>query len=545
MKPNKIERLKASQPPYAYREKLFLLDFHDLDENTRFYLKNYGIYNTKLAPKRFMLRLRMAGGRVSLSDFETIVRIAQQEKLEIVLTARAQLELHGLDADNVLHTWELLNQEGITTLQTLTDNFRNIVCDPYDGVAKTNRVEVYPLIEKMQQAFLNRPEWMGMLPRKFNTAICGTEATPYHFFGNDLYFALARKEARWGFNLYLGGKNSEAAQAADIFVLPEQVPALFLAVAKAYGRYGLRQARSRTRLYHLLEEEGMEAFTSQVASLYEGSLECAGKTVHTKAPLVATTPLKEGYYGHVVQSRFGKIELSVLTEVIAYAQKEGCQVRIGVDQNLHLVGVKSSEIAFEKVLGASYVTACAGSRYCALSLWDVKAETAYLPLAKIEQHHIQVGFSGCLKGCGRHHHCDIGLVGLRTNLFGKTQKAARVFLGGAYSRGGTPARLIFPSVPLVHLSDLIEKIIEAYEESGEKDFEQFAALYINPHTTFFVMLWFLAQLYLKQAPKLVVADESALYAKLMACEEFPVYENDEHYLESIKTMMHALWDDIE
>jgi ferredoxin-nitrite reductase len=545
MKLNKIERLKASEAPYSYRDKLFSLDLRDLSEDERFYLKNYGIYNIKLSPERFMLRLRIAGGRVSVSQLESLRTIASKEDLEILLTARAQMELHGLDTQNVLSVWKQLHEKGLTTLQTLTDNFRNIVSDPYDGMAETNRVEVYPLIEKMQAYFLNKPEWMGMLPRKFNTAICGTEATPYHFFGNDLYFALARKEERWGFNLYLGGKNSEAARSANIFVEPAGVPKLFLAVAEAYSRYGLRETRARTRLFHLLEEEGMETFVRQVASLYDGKLEEAGDRCHLKAPLQSFTCLKNGRYGYVVQSRFGKIDSSMLEKVVMFAKAQQCEVRIGVDQNLHLLGLKTPASPFSQVPGASHVTACAGSSYCALSLWDVKGETSYLPLEKIEQHQIQVGFSGCLKGCGRHHHCDIGLVGLRTNLFGETQKAARVFLGGQYSSGGRPARLVFPSVPLKHLSSLIDVIIQAFEESGEADFEIFCEMYLNGHTTFFVMLWFLSQLYLKEPPKLEIAEEAVLYGKLLQCDGFPVYENDENYLESIKTMMHMLWDDEE
>ena len=543
MKLNKIERLKAAEAPYTYRDKLFSLDLNSLDEDDRFYLKNYGIYNIKLSPERFMLRIRIAGGRISNAHLETLLHIAEKERLEILLTARAQLELHGLTAKRVLPVWKSVTDAGMTTLQTLTDNFRNIVSDPYDGAAESNKVEVYPLIKEMEAHFLNKSEWMGMLPRKFNTAICGTEATPYHFFGNDLFFALAHKEGQWGFNLYLGGKNSEAARPADIFVLPEDVPALFLAVAKAYSQYGLRQTRAKTRLYHLLEEKGMDVFVAQVKTMYEGTLEQSGERGYVKKPLERFSRLKDGSYGCILQSRFGKIETVWLQEVLAFAKREGCEIRIGVDQNLHLLGLKSPEVPFSQVSGASYVTACAGSSFCALSLWDVKEETSYLPLEKLDKHHIQVGFSGCLKGCGRHHHCDIGLVGLRTNLFGETQKAARVFVGGEYSSGGTPARLIFPSVPLKHLSALIDVIIAAFEESGETDFEHFCHLYLNGHSTFFVMLWFLSQLYLKEPPKLEKANETVLYRKLLACDDFPVYTNDENYLESIKTMMHALWDD--
>ena len=541
MKPNKIERLKATCPPYDFKQCLFALDLTALSEEDRFYLKNYGIYNSKLSSDRFMLRIRLLGGRVSVDALEALADMMKQFNLEMILTARAQIELHGLVASNVWEVWQRLEAEGLTTLQTLTDNFRNIVCDPYDGLTPHSPITVYPLMEQMQKLFLDQREWMGMLPRKFNTAICGTTHTPYHFYSNDLLFAIAQKEQQWGFNLYLGGKNSEVAQDADIFVAPHEVVALFEAVAKAYVRYGLRGTRAKTRLFHLLEAKGMAWFRTKVALLYGKPLQSAGTLQHTKVPFGRCTPLKQGY-GHVVESYFGSVSLAQLERVVAYANDHTCTVRIGIDQNLHLVGVSTPKTPFPKQEGASHITACAGSRYCALSLWDIKAETAYLPLQKIEAHQIQVGFSGCLKGCGRHHHCDIGLVGLRTNAFGPTQKAARLFLGGEYSRGKAPARLIFPSVPLKHLRGLLDVIIETYLKSGAADFECFSRDYLNGHTPYFVMLWFVAQCYLKTPPPLTKESEAVLYERLKACEDFPKDEGEEPYIDAIKTMTHALWD---
>ena len=61
-----------------------------------------------------------------------------------------------------------------------------------------------------------------------------------------------------GFNIYLGGKNAKVAQDADIFVVPEDVLKLFEAVAETYQQYGLRGSRSKVRLFHLIEKEGME-----------------------------------------------------------------------------------------------------------------------------------------------------------------------------------------------------------------------------------------------------------------------------------------------
>ena len=543
MKPNKIERLKSECRPYEFRENIFSLDLENLSEEDRFYLKNYGIYNIKLRPESFMLRIRIAGGRVEAGRLSFLLGIAREYHLELLVTARAQMELHGLDAFNVLEVWQRLQDAEITTLQTLTDNFRNIVTDPYDGRAEENRVEVYPYILQMQSLFLDRPEWMGMLPRKFNVAISGTRKSHVHFFGNDLYFALAEKNGTWGFNLYLGGKNSEVAQAADIFVSPENVPAIFEAVARAYSTYGLRGSRAKTRLFHLLAEIGMVSFVERISEFYPCAIEKAGTVQHEKRSFSSFVKLKEGSFGYCYQTHFGKIDTEEVEMLLNHAREASLEIRLGVDQNIYLLGLKEQTVPFAAATGSSHIVACAGSTYCALSLWDIKAETAYLPLKKIAAHNIQVGFSGCLKGCGRHHHADIGLVGLRTNVFGDTRKAARVFLGGEYSRGRAAARLIFHAVPLQHLSILLETIIETFEASGESDFETFCARYLNPHSTFFVALWFLAALYLETPPKLELLPEEKLYERLSACSGFPRFEEDENYIESIKVMMHTLWDD--
>ncbi len=544
MRPNKIERLKATKRPYDFRSNLTTLDLENLSEADRFYLKNYGIYHSKLRPETFMLRLRIDGGRIGVEALAQIATIVQRYGLQIIVTMRAQLELHGVYASDLLPIWQALKEAGVTTLQTLTDNFRAIITDPLDGVAQSSRIEVYGLIVKMQQQIIDNPKWMGMLPRKFNTAICGTEATHTHFFGNDLYFALARKADEWGFNLYLGGKNTHTAQPVDLFVLPDDVPVVFMAVANLFLEEGLRESRARTRLYHLIEAVGVPHIRSAIITQCQGKVTTAGERVVQKAPAFTTTPLKRGGYAICVPSRYGVLEVATLLEVVAWTKREQLQVRLGIDQNLYLIGATQRQHPFGHITATSQVSACAGSRYCPLSLWDIKKDVTALPLDRIEKHQIEVGFSGCLKGCGRHHHCDIGLVGLRTNAYGKTQKAARIFLGGEYTHGTTPARLIFPSVPLTHLHRVIDVIIDTFEQSGEADFEAFSRHWLNRYSSDFVLLWLLAQCYLADPPSVAYDDEESLYLRLKETEGFEaVASNDGTYLPTIKAMMHALWDE--
>ena len=542
MKRNKIERLKATRSPYDFRTHLSQLDFSNLSEVDRFYLKNYGIYNIKLRPEHFMIRVRIAAGRIAPAKLLQLAAVAEAYGCELLLTARAQIELHGLTADNVLAAWEKTEEAGFTTLQTLTDNFRNIVTDPYDGVHESSYLEVYPLIAEMQALFLDKEAWMGMLPRKFNTAISATVQSSFHFYNNDLFFASAQKEGEWGFNVYLGGKNSEVAKDADIFVLPQQVAAMFEAIARAYCQYGLRGSRAKTRLFHLLEAIGMDDFRQKIGAFYPERLESAGTLSVEKVTKRTFEKLKNGRFGYCYRSSFGRIGVAELAQIAQYAMGNALEIRLGVDQNIYLLGLKTPEADFHEVPGASHITACAGSHYCALSLWSVKEETSFLPLKRLEKEQITTGFSGCLKGCGRHHHEDIGLVGLRTNLFGPVAKAARLFLGTEYSQNQKPARLIFHVVPLEKLSGLIDVIIDEYLASGAKDFEAFSREHLNRYSTGFLMLWFLAKLYLHEEITFAGRDEETLYGMLLRQPGFPQLHEEREYEAAVRFMMHRLWD---
>jgi len=461
IKANKIERLKATLKPYDFFPEISRLDLKNLTEEERFYLKNFGIYNHKLSPETFMIRVRITAGRITVSQLTQLIQLSEEYSFRMMITVRAQIELHGIDADNVLNVWKRLEEAGFTAWQTLTDNFRNIVTDPFDGEGKTSQIEVYPLIKEMEFLFLKNPDYVGTLPRKFNTAICGTLKSSHSFFSNDLYFALAKKEDLWGFNLYLGGKNSEMAQNADIFVTVEETVPLFEAAIKTYMNHGLRGTRSKTRLFHLLQKIGMYTFKTHLQSYYPKVLQSAGILQTKKSSTHEFTPLHDGRYAFCYQSRFGEIDAGELSMLTDYASSEKLSIRLGVDQNIYLFGLKEPKVPFKNL-------------------------------------------STPAKGCGKHQHVDIGLVGLRTAIFGPTQKSVRFFIGGQYTYGEAPARLILFAVPLHGLNDFIHVVLDEFAQSGYNDFECFSQEILNRFSTNFLALWFLAKLYFGEITPLKV-----------------------------------------
>ncbi|WP_456322501.1 nitrite/sulfite reductase [Hydrogenimonas sp.] len=500
---NKIEKLKRELSPYGYFSKIRMLDAGKLNEADRFYLKNFGIYNHKLDPDEFTVRVRVPAGRISVENLQVLHTHAKSVGAKIILTSRAQLELHGLDFKTALVTVDIIERMGTTSWQTFTDNFRNIVTDPLDGIADGSVFETYNLIMGMQKIFLKNPDFVGTLPRKFNTAISGSRTQNMSFFGNDLFFALAKKNEVYGFNLYAGGKNSETAQSLDIFAKYDEVVSLFHAVANIYRVEGPRHNRSKIRLFHMMERIGIDALRDKIANLNGKKLNRAGELQIHKGENSRMKRLKNGLFAHRYATRFGEPEDRQFKEIFDLCNAHGVQgIRIGCDQNFYIpnlpeeVAFRYSKDIYEGIL------ACAGSKYCVYSLTDTKNAAADIDISKWRDLGITIGFSGCLKGCARHAFSDIGLVGIRTKLFtDKVERGVRLYLGAEYTHGKRVGRLILYSVPMRHLNDMIELVVDLFVQSGFKDFEDFSKEILNRHSEPALAFWLLLNFYRRHIAK--------------------------------------------
>ncbi|MCK4875152.1 MAG: nitrite/sulfite reductase, partial [Sulfurimonas sp.] len=130
---NKRERYKAQLKPIDYYKDFENIDFESLGEGDRFYLQDFGIFNTNFLEDEFTIRIRIPGGRVTPEQFESIADIVDEYDLKIILTARSGIQLHDIEADDVLDIHKRINALGVSTWQSFGDNIRNIVTDAYDG----------------------------------------------------------------------------------------------------------------------------------------------------------------------------------------------------------------------------------------------------------------------------------------------------------------------------------------------------------------------------------------------------------------------------
>ncbi len=541
---NKREKYKARLRPYDYFAEFESLDFENLGEGDRFYLQDFGIFTTDFLEDEFTMRLRIPAGRVTAKQFAYIADVVEEYDLTIIITARAGLQLHDLEADNVLEIWKKLNSCGLTTWQSFGDNIRNIVTNVYDGRGRYNEIETYPIIMQMQDYILENPRYVGMLPRRVSIGVSGNRASVTSFFANDLYFALALKEGVYGFNVYMGGKNTEIAQDADIFLLKDEVFDFFKAFTEAFYLHGSRFSRSKTRLFYTIESIGMDGLKKHIEKEYGKPFESGGKLQLEKVIFSPNEVLKDGTYSYCYQTDFARLNADEMKQISNFASQNDVEIRIGIDQNIYLFGLKDKSTPFASPKESATIITCAGN-LCPFSFWSIKNETKYLPLSKISEHGITVGFSGCVKGCGRHRHTDIGLIGLKTNNFGDTDGGARIFMGAVHTDGQSIGRMIFSMVPLVHLHKTLELIIELYELSGHKSFEEFADAILNKFSDEFLALWLLANLSTDKALKLEPTDSGFAYEKALLEKYFGdvdfIEPLDEKFAPSVSALSKKLW----
>ncbi len=539
---NKRERYKARLKPIDYYKDWDKLDFESLGEGDRFYLQDFGIFTTAFLEDEFTMRIRIPGGRISAQDFQTIANIVKEYDLIIVLTARGGIQLHDIYVDDIREIYNKVNATSLTTWQSFGDNIRNIVTDAYDGVIDESEIECYEIIKEMQEFIIANPRYVGMLPRRVSIGISGNSVNVSSFFANDIYFALAKKDDEFGFNVYMGGKNTEVAQDADIFLKSDEVFEFFKAFVEAFYLHGSRFSRSKTRLFYLIEDIGMEGLKAHIKKEYKKEFVSAGKIELHKSEFKEFKKLRNGKFAFVYQTNFSKLDAEEMAKLASFATEKNAEIRFGIDQNIYLIGLDAQEVPFNSPSQSSTVVACAGN-LCPYAVWSIKEDTKYLPLDLIEKHSIFVGFSGCAKGCGRHRHTDIGLIGLKTNHFGDTDAGSRVFIGAEHSYGKSIGRELFSMVPFVHLKEVVTLIIKLYELSGYSDFENYSRDTLSKYSQDFVSLWHLANLETSQSIKLE-AKESQLTLeeeRELVQEVFPNFTLAENFKKTVSIKCKELW----
>ena len=509
-KVNKVEITKALKMPmdvHAKLEEIAAAGYEGLaKEDSAYFLKCFGLFDKG---EDFMLRVRVPAGQLNYEQTLRIGEVAQKYGNDYIdLTTRMQLELRYLQIADIAKVLQELKEVGISTFQTGVDNPRNIVADPLDGIAYDNIIDTKPIIDELQNIFGENPEWISVLPRKFNTGILGSLSNSCNIFGHDCCFVLAQKEGLFGFNIYLGARVGVQAQDANLFVSIEEVPLFFKSLLTVFKTYGYRDNRNKNRLVFLLNDVGIDNFIEAVQKEADSLFTTAGTTmVQSQSIALGSNKVlgRNGKYAYKLIVPSGIFTGTDMIEVAKTAQKFGSgDVRLTYDQNIYIVNVDKENLedlestdvikhyAKFNNLYFNDMIACAGTKTCSFGVIPNKPDAIemahYLNSeVAIENATVRMNWSACPKGCGVHGIADIGFEGCKAkDDKGNRVDGVHIFVGGKITRVAKEAHVLHKALPLTEAKYHVKYLLKTYADFKHRGetYEAFDDRYLSANYSF-------------------------------------------------------------
>lgn len=488
---NKIEKIKEIRTPMSVYKRLDIISESGLDalkdDESSFFLKCFGAFLKK--DGKFMLRIRIPAGQLNIEQAAVIGEVSKKYGDDYIdITTRQQIELRYIQLENLSIVIKELERAGISTFQTGVDNFRNIVTSSFDGFGNKSIIKVKPLIDEMQSIFLEKEEWIGTLPRKFNTAILGTNMNDCNIYGHDCCFIVAKKGKEVGFNLYLGGRVGIQAKDTGLFIGTDQVVSVFNAVINLFKTYGFRDNRNKNRLHFLLEAVGMEAFVDAIKKYSGLELKGSGKILATQEFQLDESGLLE------LDNEKTAVHLSIpsgiftgesLIEIAKVSRQVDGEIRLSVEQSLYVITTadKVKELKESMLFDIysryqntyfNHQIACAGIATCAFGVIPNKPDA--IAMSNFLQKEVPIAggkvrlyWSACPKGCGIHGVADIGFEGCKAkDQEGNNVDGVHIYIGGKATKEAKEARILYKAVPLKDAKYKIKQLMEFYRDKREE-----------------------------------------------------------------------------
>ena len=489
---NKVENVKASKDVmdvYAELETIANAGYENLSkEDASYFLKCFGLFDKG---DYFMLRVRVPVGQLNYDQAICIGEVAKEYGDDYIdISTRMQIVLRYIKIENIANVIKKLESAGLTTFQTGADNPRNIVADPLDGLAYDSVIETKPIVDKFQELTIENPEWISVLPRKFNTGILGSLSNSCNIFGHDCCFVLANNHGEFGFNIFLGAKVGVQARDIDLFVTIDEAPTFLMTLLELFKTYGYRDNRNKNRLHFLLQDVGLENFANALRTKSGVDYAKAGQTmVQSQSIALGANKVlqRNGHYAYKLIVPSGIFSGTDLIETANEAQNFGSgDLRLSYDQNVYIVNISKENLsAFESsTIVSKYakfdniyfndMIACAGTQTCSFGVIPNKPDAIEMANflnneVAIESGMVRMNWSACPKGCGVHGIADIGFEGCKAkDSEGNRVDGVHLFLGGKITREAQEAHALHKSLPITEAKYHVKYLLKTYAKHKQK-----------------------------------------------------------------------------
>lgn len=513
-----------------FREKT--IQFHKGELSVAEYKKfsgGFGSYAQRGGQKH-MLRLRMAGGRLTKERLKFIVESCGKYEIgRLKMTTCQSIQLHDLEAGQLCDLMKEAWQAGMISRGGGGDFPRNVMATPLSGLQKEEYFDVMPYAVAAGEYMMGFIKAVKF-PRKLKVCFSSRLENETHATFRDLGFVAGPGRT---FDVYAaGGLGVKPALGICVArdISPDQILYYIKAMVDtfvAYGNYENR-AKSRTRfMAEALGEEGFrkvylekleEIFAGQkaTASQSDRALELseymalkeykeAARTVKkqsmpVKDPVLSDKRIapqkQEGLYAVFYQPAGGMLTPDQAARLYHLIQPmEEVEIRLTPQEGLYVVNCSAGEV--REILSATKDSArtlfdtsvaCIGASVCQVGIGDSQA----LLKACIERVHKegfadgvlpQIHISGCPSSCGTHQIAKIGFRGGIRQTPEGPKPAFAIFTGGCPIQGSEVLAymgksILAEDIPefLAELGKMVEKEGMWYEEWAEKYPEKLAEL---------------------------------------------------------------------
>lgn len=479
-----------------FREKT--MQFHNKEISVKDYKGfsgGYGSYAQRGGDKH-MLRLRMAGGRITKQRMKCIKDICNNYNFDLLkLTTCQSIQLHNLEAEELCKIIEEAWRGDMISRGGGGDFPRNVMATTLSGIIENDTFDVLPYAEAAASYLMHYIKEVKF-PRKLKVAFSASPDNETHATYRDLGF-VARENNTFdvycagglGNNPKLGVKVAEKVNPQNILYYIEAMVRTFV----ANGNYENR-AKSRTRyLQETLGVEGLkEEFNKNLQlALNELKLEFSVEpqkidkrgqgTIEENKRVIAQK--QSGLYSVFYQPVGGAMTPKKMVELISVIEDmEDVEMRITPNEAMYIVNCTADEV--KKVLEATSDSAltlfdtsvaCIGASICQVGLRDSQ-DMLHRCLEEVRKENFkdgvlpQVHFSGCPSSCAAHQTAAIGFRGAVKPSSDGPKPAFAIFLGGCSIEGReviapTGKPIICEDIPkfLVELGQMITKEDSTYE----------------------------------------------------------------------------------
>ncbi len=490
----------------------------EIPEDTfRSFRLKHGVYGQR-QPGVQMARVKIPGGMLTARQLHQLGDIADEfGGGRGHFTTRQNIQFHFVPLARIASMMHLMADVGLTNREACYNTVRNITACPMAGLSAEEAFDVRPYAQRLAYALL-RKDLTGNLPRKFKISFdgCGRNCVAAGI--NDIGLHAVVRDGRRGFRVVIGGGLGPLpveARLLDEFLPVEQLIHRVEAVIRVFNRYGNRKNRNMARMKFVIRERGWEWMREAVDSAWadiqlEGGIawpetvpEGFGGFQSTperlELPVLPVVngnghggafaawmetnaiPQKQpGLYAAIVRLDQGNLTGAQMRSLACLAGAGDGTFRVGIDQNLVMVGVPRERLpqvhaALEELglAGAraqeiSDVVTCPGAHSCNLALTKAMPMGAALSeaVASYEDaavRRLSIKVSGCPNSCGQHWIADFGFYGNARKIDGREVPYYQMLLGGGYDGDGVLRfGLAVQSIPARLAPAAVRRVLDHY-----------------------------------------------------------------------------------